>query len=140
MIVTILYRMAGCPEVEGSLPFTDVEADEWYSDAILWGYKNDIVRGVRADLFAPHRDVTREQMVTFFYRYAKYAGADLTATEDLSVFDDCGTISDYAVEPMTWAVAEGIVTGVTNQLLQPQGTATRAQAATVIMRFDSMMK
>ncbi len=135
MLVTILYRMAGEPTVETTTPFTDVEEDTWYTDAIAWGYANGIVLGMTAETFAPDKEVTREQMVTFLYRYAKYANIEIVAFTDYSYFADADSVSDYAAVAMSWAVAEGIVEGVSNNMLAPQGTATRAQVAAVIMRL-----
>ena len=142
MLVTILYRMAGSPEVELKGIFTDVAPGIWYSDAIQWGYDNDIVKGVAADRFAPDRAVSREQMVTFLYRYAKYAGYDVSKAEttDLSSYVDVSTVSGYAADGFRWAVGEGIVNGMGNNNLAPQGTATRAQVAQVIMKLDLLKK
>ncbi len=142
MLVTILYRMAGSPEVEIDNVFTDVAEGQWYTEAILWGYDNGIVMGMGKGLFAPNNAVTREQMVTFLYRYAKYAGYDLSKAEttDLSDYVDADTVSDYAVDAFAWAVGEGIVNGLGKNNLGPKGTATRAQVAQVIMKFHRMAK
>jgi hypothetical protein len=140
MLITILYRMAGTPEVRLTNIFTDVETNEWYTEAIQWGYDNGIVKGVSADCFAPNLAVTREQMVTFLYRYAAYANYDLSKAEttDLSDFVDASRITDYAQEAFRWAVGEGIVNGFGKNNLKPQGTATRAQVAQIIMKFHRM--
>ncbi|MBR6825547.1 MAG: S-layer homology domain-containing protein [Oscillospiraceae bacterium] len=142
MLVTILYRIDGAPEMEFSGIFSDVDEGQWYSDAIEWGYKNGVVKGVSDELFAPNRAVTREQMVTFMYRYAKYVGYDMSKadTTDLTDFVDDELISEYAQEAFRWAVGEGIVNGLGHNNLGPQGTATRAQVAQIIMKFHRMVK
>ena len=140
MLVTILYRMAGSPEVTIDNPFADVPAGQWYTEAVLWGYENNIVKGLKADKFGPDSDVTREQMVTFLYRYAAYAGYDMTVKADLSAYQDADTVSGYAVDAFAWAIGAGIVNGVTKDTLKPLGTATRAQVAKVIMVLDCLEK
>ena len=132
-IVTVLYRMAGSPQVEGTCPFTDVAADTWYTDAVIWAYQNDIAKGISETAFAPNQAVIREQMVAFLYRYAKSTGMDVTAEGDLLDFTDADAVSPYAVEAITWAVSNGIVNGMGNNKLAPKATATRAQFAKIIM-------
>ena len=133
-LVTILYRLEGQPAVSGDLPFTDVEAGTWYTDAILWAAQNNIVNGVSDTEFAPGDDLTRQQLVTILYRYAESKGYDVSASADLSGYPDAGQVQDYAQPAMAWAVAEGIVEGVDGNL-NPAGNATRAQIATILMRF-----
>ena len=133
-MVTMLYRMAGSPEVKSENPFTDVKAGKWYTDAILWAAESGITDGVTKTLFAPEEFVTREQMVTFLYRYAKLNGKDVSAAADLSEFADAGNVHTFAKESMAWAVAEGLVEGADGRLY-PVNTTTRAQAATVLMRY-----
>ena len=133
-LVTILYRLEGQPAVSGDLPFTDVEAGIWYTDAILWAAQNNIVNGVSDTEFAPGDDLTRQQLVTILYRYAEAKGYDVSASADLSGYPDADQVQDYAQPAMAWAVAEGIVEGV-DGTLNPTGDATRAQIATILMRF-----
>ena len=133
-LVTILYRLAGQPAVSGDLPFTDVEAGTWYTDAVAWAAENGIVNGTTDATFAPGEDITREQLVTVLYRYAESKGYDVSASADLSGYPDAGQVQDYAQPAMAWAVAEGIVEGVDGNL-NPTGDATRAQIATILMRF-----
>ena len=133
-LVTILYRLAGEPEVSGTSGFTDVEADTWYTDAVVWAAENGIVNGTTDTTFAPGEDITREQLVTVLYRYAESKGYDVSASADLSGYPDAGQVQDYAQPAMAWAVAEGIVEGVDGNL-NPAGNATRAQIATILMRF-----
>ncbi len=134
MLATILYRLAGQPDVSGDLPFTDVAAGTWYTDAVLWAAQNGIVNGLGENTFAPMNTLTREQLVTMLYRYAEAAGYDVSAAADLSGYPDAGKVQPYAQEAMSWAVAEGIVEGMDGNL-NPAGSATRAQIATILMRF-----
>ncbi|MFR9171850.1 S-layer homology domain-containing protein [Evtepia sp.] len=133
-LVTILYRLEGQPAVSGDLPFTDVEAGTWYTDAILWAAQNNIVNGVSDTEFAPGDDLTRQQLVTILYRYAKAKGCDVSASADLSGYPDADQVQGYAQPTMAWAVAEGIVEGMDGNL-NPAGNASRAQIATILMRF-----
>ncbi|MCI6730697.1 MAG: S-layer homology domain-containing protein, partial [Clostridiales bacterium] len=134
MIVTMLYRMAGEPAVESEAPFTDVASGRYYAKAVAWAYENDIVRGITDTRFAPEASATREQLMTFLYRYAAFAGQDVSARGSLDGFSDGGTVSTFARESMGWAVAEGLLVGSAGQLM-PKDTATRAQLATIIFRF-----
>lgn len=134
MLATILYRLAGQPDVSGDLPFTDVAAGTWYTDAVLWAAQNGIVNGLGENTFAPMNTLTREQLVTMLYRYAEAEGYDVSAAADLSGYPDADKVQTYAQEAMTWAVAEGIVEGMDGNL-NPAGNATRAQIATILMRF-----
>ena len=133
-LVTILYRLAGEPEPGGDSGFADVETGTWYTDAVAWAAQNGIVNGVSDTEFAPGDDITREQLVTVLYRYAESKGYDVSASADLSGYPDAGQVQDYAQPAMAWAVAEGIVEGVDGNL-NPTGDATRAQIATILMRF-----
>ena len=135
MVVTILYRLAGEPDVSGDVGFADVESGLWYSNAVLWAAEKGIVNGVSETEFSPSGDLTREQLATVLYRYAESMGYDVSASVDLSGFPDAGDIQDYAMEALSWAVAEGLLQGFEDDSLQPGGTATRAQIATILMRF-----
>ncbi len=134
-LVTVLYRLEGEPEVELTEQFVDVAENAWYAEAVAWAYAEGITTGITDTLFAPEQSVTREQVVTFLYRYAKFAGADTTNDGDLSGFSDAAAVSDYAVEAMTWAVDAGIITGMDATTLSPNCTCIRAQIATILMRF-----
>lgn len=133
MLVTILYRLEGEPAVTGEAGFDDV-GDTWYTDAVIWAAANDIVNGIGDNQFGPENTLTREQLVTMLYRYAQNKGYDVTASADLSGYPDADKIQSWAQEAMTWAVAEGIVEGMDGNL-NPAGSATRAQIATILMRF-----
>ncbi|MFQ7139079.1 S-layer homology domain-containing protein [Evtepia sp.] len=134
-LVTILYRLEGEPEVSGTSGFTDVEADTWYTDAVAWAAANGIVNGVSETEFAPGKDITREQLATILFRYAEAKGYDVSARADLSAYPDADQIQSYAAESVAWAVAEGLIQGFEDNTLRPAGNATRAQIATILMRF-----
>ena len=138
MAVTVLYRMAGEPEVTGTVTFTDVKEDAYYYQALVWAVENGITTGMDDTRFAPNANVTREQMVTFLYRYAKTNGADVSKQADLSQYRDVKQVSEYAEEAMAWAVGSGILQGMEQNLLAPRGTATRAQAAAILMRYSEL--
>ena len=127
--------MAGSPAVTGENAFTDVEAGSWYEDAIIWAAANGIVEGYGDGTFFPDADVTREQMAAILYRYAEYAGLDVTGRGDLTAFPDGESVSAWAEENVSWAVAEGLLTGRDDGTLDPAGTATRAEIATILMRY-----
>ena len=131
-LVTILYRIAGEPAVTAENPFTDVEAGQWYTDAVIWAAGEGIVNGVTETAFAPAQNITREQLVTMFWRYAGAPEGDAKALE---AFTDIADVSAYAVEAMAWAVENGIVSGVTENTLVPGATATRAQISVIVQRF-----
>lgn len=133
-LVTTLYRMAGEPAVEGSSAFSDVDMNRFYGKAVVWAANNGIARGVSATSFAPNAPVTREQLVAFLYRYAKLSGADVSGSGDLKEFGDGNQVHNYALEPMLWAVNQGLVNGM-NGLLNPRGNATRAQIAVIFLRY-----
>jgi len=140
MIVTMLWRLAGEPEMNlesgtQGLEFTDVARGRWYSTAIAWAAENGIVNGFGDGRFAPGDDITREQLAAILMRYADWKNLDIVVTADLSVFTDAGQISGWARDAMSWANASGLVTGRTPTALAPQGTATRAEAAAMLMRF-----
>ena len=134
-LVTILYRLAGEPEPGGDSGFSDVETGTWYTDAVAWAAQNGIVNGVSDTEFAPGDDITREQLAAILYRYAAYQGYDVSQRADLSGFGDASSISDYAQAALSWAHAQGLVLGFEDGSLRPQGTASRAQIAAVLMRF-----
>ena len=137
MVVTILYRLEGSPEVSGQVPFNDLKAD-WYKNAVLWAYNNNIVNGISATKFDPNSPVTREQIATILYRYAEFKGYDTTARADYSELPDANQTHSWATEALQWAYAEELITGTTNNgavILDPRGNASRAQVSTIVMRF-----
>lgn len=139
MLVTILYRMEGEPEVESAISFPDVEDGHFYTKAVAWAASNHIVNGCDDGTFQPKLEITREQLVTILYRYAQYKGCDVSTTETLADFTDADTIAPYASEAFCWAVDAGIINGTGNNQLSPKGTATRGQLAAIIHRYCSWM-
>ena len=135
MMATILWRMEGSPAPKGKNSFTDVEAGKWYADAITWTAENGIFAGYGKDKFGPDDPITREQLAAIFYRYADYKGYDLTVKGNLDKFKDADKITDYAKTAMQWAVGSSLVKGKSGNLLDPQGTATRAEIAAMLHRF-----
>ena len=135
MMATILWRMEGSPVPKGKNSFTDVEAGKWYADAITWTAENSIFAGYGKDKFGPDDPITREQLAAIFYRYADYKGYDLTVKGNPDKFKDADKITDYAETAMQWAVDSGLVKGKSGNLLDPQGTATRAEIAAMLHRF-----
>lgn len=135
MLVQMLYNMESRPACDAENAFIDVPVGQWYTDAVIWANDEKIVSGMGDGLFAPNMEITREQMVVMLYNYAKYKGYDVTASADLSKFADNASVSTWAQPAMQWAVAEGYISGMGDNQLAPQGTATRAEIASVIMRF-----
>lgn len=140
MLATILYRMAGSPKVNKTSPFSDVKQDMWCADAVIWANENGIVLGMGNGKFEPTLNITRQQMAAMLYRYAKFCGMDVTKQADLLNFTDAGEIGAWAKEALSWANAEGLIQGKTASVISPRTTATRAEAATILMRFDLLKK
>ncbi len=136
MMAAVLYRLEGEPDVSGeTLIFTDVPEDTWYTDAVIWAHANGIINGSSDTTFSPGEPIIREQIAALLYRYAEWKGYDTTARADLSSYVDAELISDYAVSAMSWANAEGLITGNSAETLNPSGNATRAEVAAILMRF-----
>ncbi len=135
MLVTVLYRLEGSPVIIPTTDFDDVPENVWYSEAVAWAALLGIVDGVTPERFAPMQNVTREQAATILCRYAAYKDYNTGDTADLSTFADAETVSSYAQKAMAWAVATGLMDGVGNHMLNPRGSATRAQVAVILMRF-----
>ena len=134
MLVTVLWRYEGKP-TGAKNTFSDVPADEWYTDAVAWAAENGIVNGIGDGKFDPLGKITREQLATILYRYTENRGiTDTSKHGDLSGFSDEKQISAYATDAVAWAVGEGLILGSEGMLL-PQGNATRAQVATILMRY-----
>ena len=140
MMATILWRMEGSLAPKDENSFTDVEAGMWYADAITWTTENGIFAGYSKDKFGPDDPITREQLTAIFYRYADYKGYKLTVTENLDKFEDADKITDYAKMVMQWAVGNGLIKGKSENLLDPQGTATRAEISAMLHRFIEKAK
>ncbi len=136
MLVTVLHRVAGTPEPTGELTFADVEDYGWYADGIQWASETGIVSGYNEDTFGTHDAVTREQLVTILWRYD--GEPRLADYEGLTVFEDVSEIDDYAQSAFAWAHQKGLVTGKTETTLDPNGSSTRAEVATILMRYQEM--
>ncbi len=134
MVVAVLYRLDGSPAT-AQAGFADVPADAWYADAVAWGEANGVVSGYSAETFGPSDSITREQMAAILYRYAQYKGVDVSAQADLSKYSDADAVSDWANTALSWANAEGLISGMSDAELAPTDTATRAQVASILMRF-----
>ena len=134
-LVTILYRIAGEPESTAANPFADVADGQWYTNAVIWAAENGIVKGVNTTTFAPNDQITREQIATILFRYAKAEKVE----GKLAGFPDAEKVSDYAADAMAWAVEQGLINGISESdgktYLAPQETATRAQIAVILMRY-----
>lgn len=140
MLAVVLYNVEGQPESAGVNPFTDVKADIWYTDAILWANENGIVAGYDNGAYGVGDFITREQFAAILYRYAQFKGYDTTqGGMAVREFSDYENISDYARPAMAWAVNAGIMGGMDDGTLMPQGKATRAEAATMLMNFCENM-
>ena len=135
MIVTILWRLEGSPIVGASLNYDDVRAEDWYGEAVRWADSVGVVTGYGNGKFGPNDTITREQMAAMLWRYTGSPRVD----GSLSSFTDGAQTSSWAQPAMIWAVEEGLITGVGNDRLEPRGQATRAQAATILMRFAQNM-
>ena len=138
MIATILWRMAGSPVVNYAMNYTDVAQDQWYSEAIRWATSEGVVTGYGNGLFGTNDPITREQLATMLWRYAQSEGYDVSVGESTNIlsYTDVADLADYAIAAMQWAVGAGIINGTGDgSTLSPQGQATRAQAAVMLMRF-----
>lgn len=141
-LVTILWRLEGSPETTGAVRFNDTAGGAWYTEAVRWAVGCGVVKGYDNGCFGPNDAVTREQMAAILYRYAQHKGYDVSAGKDTNIlsFDDAFAVSEYAIPAMQWACGSGMVHGIARDggmLLAPGDTTTRAQAATLIMRFQS---
>ena len=138
MLVTVLYRLEGQPKPTTENPFSDVAAGTWYTDAVIWAAENKIVNGIGGDLFDPDGSVTREQMAAILYRYSVFKGLTMAQGAFAMTYPDEAGISAYALEAMRWANAEKLINGTEldgTVYLDPQGSATRAQVAAILMRY-----
>ncbi len=140
MMVTVLWRMEGSPAANEANPFEDVPAGSWYEDAIRWAYETTLVNGVSATSFEPDSALTREQAATFFYRYARFLGRDISARAELSAFSDENAVQSWAKDALSWAVAGELILGIAEpnggSILQPGGIANRAQLAALLHRIN----
>ena len=138
MLVTVLYRLEGQPKVSAKNPFSDVASGTWYADAVVWAAENEIVNGIGGGLFKPDGRITREQLAAILYRYSGFKGLTLTEGRFTADYPDEKDISAYALTAMRWANAESLINGTEQAgttYLVPQGNATRAQVAAILMRY-----
>lgn len=140
MLVTVLWRLEGNPAVSAAGSFADVAGNAWYANAVAWASANKIVSGYGNGLFGPNDNITREQMAAVLRGYAEFKGYDVAAADNLTAFSDAGDVSAWALTSMKWAVAEKLIGGMTATTLAPRGNATRAQVATILMRFIEGVK
>ena len=135
MVATILWRVEGEAQVDHIMSYPDVEPNTWYTEAVRWATAEGIMEGYGDGRFGPNDSITREQLATILYRYAKYKGYDVSASNDLSAFVDADQTGDWAVDAVKWAVGSGLLNGKDGGRLDPQGVASRAEVATMLMRF-----
>ena len=135
MIVTVLHRLENTPETTITNQFLDVESNQWYTEAVQWAFENDIVNGYSSDKFAPMDNVTREQLAVILYNYTNYKGGNTDIVGNLTVFKDADDISDWSKNAISWAVGSGLLSGKGNGILDPKGTATRAEVAQIFMNY-----
>ncbi|MDR0813700.1 MAG: S-layer homology domain-containing protein [Oscillospiraceae bacterium] len=140
MLATVLYRIAGQPRVSGASTFSDVAAEQWYTNAVIWANAEGIVAGYGDGIFGTNDNITREQIVAILYRYAKLKGYDVSATTDISRYTDAAAVSDYALAAVKWANAIGLLSGRTETTIVPEGNATRAEVATLLWRFTENVR
>lgn len=135
MLVTVLYRLENPKEKAYNNNFVDVQSGDWYFDAIAWAYENNLINGVGDNIFAPNNEITREQMAVIIYRYSKLKEYDINSSNELANFIDKEEISEWALDAMKWANESKLIEGVSKNTLLPREYATRAQSATILMRF-----
>lgn len=138
MVVAILYRLEGSPDLSGEIlgyPYADAPGDSWYGAPVYWARLHGLVSGYSAERFGPNDPITREQMAAILYNYTEYAGGDTSARADLSGYSDAAAVSGWAYDALSWANAEGLINGMTASTLAPKGNATRAQVAAILQRY-----
>ena len=140
MLVTVLYRLEGEPATNRSIPFADVDMGAYYANAVSWAKQNGIVAGISENEFAPDLNITREQIASIMFRYAKFKGYDVSASADITSYNDAGKVSDWATESMKYAVGSGLIMGKTETTLNPLDNATRAEFAAIMQRFVTKNK
>ena len=142
MLVTVLYRNEGEPPVTNKNKFKDIDKNSYYSDAVIWGYENKIANGISEENFAPERYITRQEIATIFYRYAEYKNYDnkFKNTSDLHIYTDESEIANYARDAICYAVNKGLLNGKSETTINPADVSTRAETATMLMRFIEMYK
>lgn len=137
MVATILWRLECSPVVDYAVPFDDVDLDSWYGEAVRWAASEGIITGYGNNKFGPDDLITREQMATMLHRYAQYKGYDVSIGENTNIlsYTDAADVGEYAIPAMQWAVGAEIINGTSDRTLSPEGDATRAEVAVILMRF-----
>ncbi|MCD7855391.1 MAG: amidohydrolase family protein [Clostridiales bacterium] len=137
MFITVLHRLEDSPQAEESSGFTDVNENDWFSAAVNWGVENGLTSGTSSDRFEPYGSLTREQLAVFLQRYYTFKGenTDNTAKDEISLFSDRYSISDWAEDAVAWAYNSGIIIGVSDSELSPKGIVTRAQTAVILYKI-----
>ena len=138
MFITVLYRMENPEKTDFVNSFVDVSESDYFYDAVNWGVENGIIEGVSEEEFAPHMSISREQMAAMMYRYAAFKNMDTDAQGDISKYTDADDVDDWAIVAIKWANGVLLINGTSDTTLSPDDNATRAQVATVIMRFDTL--
>ncbi len=138
MIITTLFRMEGSPSGFEKAAFSDVAADSYCAAAVGWGLKQGIIKGYTIEKYIPEENITREQLATILYRYVEFKNYNLNKTTSLDKFTDGKQVTEYAKKAMSWAVATDLFSGKGNGILDPMGKATRAEVATLLMRFNTI--
>ena len=139
MFVTVLARLADQEDYSGNAEFTDVASDAWYAAGVAWASSKGIVSGYGDGKFGPNDEVTREQMALIMYNFTKAMGYDITGSASLDKFSDSASVHSWAADAMKWAAGTGIMSGNTDGTLNPRGTATRAQVATIMMNYVEVL-
>ena len=139
MLATVLWRLESEAASDGKITFPDVAEDTWYTESVAWAAETGVIAGTDRSTFEPDRGATRQEMALMLYRYAKNVGIDTTGTDDLVAFTDAADVGDWAVDAMSWAVSVGLLQGDGSGHLDPTGTASRAQVATVLQRLVALM-
>ena len=141
MAVTVLHRLDPSVEATNSYAFSDIPEDSWYSKSVSWAAENNLINGVSENTFSPNSDITREQLAVLLYRYAIYKGYNVTKSlDDITNFNDKDNISSYAEDAIIYAVSTGLMSGRNENTLAPTAKITRAEVATILMRFMSIEK
>ena len=138
MFITVMHRLSDSPKVEKKTPFSDINENSWYADAVAWGYENKIISGISETEFAPNDYITREQIATILYRYAKYKNVNIdniVNEADMSSYPDAVQSSDWAIDAMRYCISKGIMNGDETGHILPQNCASRAEMATMIVRL-----
>lgn len=139
MVVTVLYRLCGASETVYNGAFSDVADGKWYSDAVSWASENAIVKGYPDGTFAPNKLVTRQELATILYRFCAYIGGDAADTAPIpDTYTDADSIGSWAEDAMAWAIHVGLIQGMSDAQLDPNGTANRAQCAVLLQRFMAL--